>query len=105
MDRSEGHKGDTNDCFHFESWFSSKKSLESAMGVVADIIGVVKTNTKGLCKETIEKITKDYTGGYYLVLRRNPMAPRVRPLIDIDYKYNMRKCLSFIVTEDSGRTK
>ena len=52
-------KGGTKDCFLFESWFSSKKASESVMAVVAELIGMVKTNTKGFCKETIDKITED----------------------------------------------
>ena len=51
-----GHKsieGGKKDCFHFDSWFASKKSVESAMEVCAKFIGMVKKNTKGLCKETI----------------------------------------------------
>ena len=34
-------KGATKDCFIFDSNFSSTKSLESAMYVVADMIGMV----------------------------------------------------------------
>ena len=41
-----GIKGNTNDCFLFESWFFSKKLTESIMDVVADIIGMVKTTKK-----------------------------------------------------------
>ena len=41
------------DCFLFDSWFASKKSVESAMEVCAKLIGMVKKNTKGFCKETI----------------------------------------------------
>ena len=52
-------KGATKDCFIFDSWFSSKKASEDAMEVGAELIGMVKTNTKGFCKETIEKLTKD----------------------------------------------
>ena len=33
------------------------------------------------------------------------MVPGVRPLIDIGYKYNLRKVLSFIVTENTWSTK
>ena len=66
---------------------------------------MVKTNTKGLRKETIEKLTKNWPGGSYLVLRSKPMEPRGRPLISIGYKYNARKVLSFIVTDNSGSTK
>ena len=47
----------------------------------AELIGMVKTNTIGFCKETIEKITKYWPGGSYLVLRINPMVPEGRPLI------------------------
>ena len=66
---------------------------------------MVKTNTKGFCKETIEKLTKDWPGGSYLVLRSKPMVPGDRPLIDIGYKYNARKVLSFIVKDNTGSTQ
>ena len=70
----------------------------------AELIGLVKTNTKGLCKDIIENLTKDWPGGSYLVLRRNHMVPGVRPLIDIGYKYNVQKFLSFIVTYNARST-
>ena len=69
-------KGRTKDCFLFYSWFDSKKAAESAMEVGAKFIGMVKTNTKGFCKETIEKLTKYWTRDYYLVLRSKPMVPK-----------------------------
>ena len=53
------------------------------MELVAELIGMVKTNTKGLCKETIEKLTKYWPGGSYLMLRSNPMVPGDRPLVAI----------------------
>ena len=89
----------------FDSWFVSKKAAEAAIELGAELIGMVKTNTKGFYKETIEKLTKDWTGGSYLVLRSKPMVPGGRPLIAIGYKYNARKVLSFIVTYNAGRTK
>ena len=49
------------------------------MEVGSKFIGMVKTNTKGFCKETIEKLTKDWPGGSYLVLRSKPMVPGGRP--------------------------
>ena len=73
--------------------------------VGAQLIGMVKTNTKGFCKETIKKLTKDCPGGSYLVLRSKPVVPGDRPLIDIGYKYNARKVPSFIVTDNAGSTK
>ena len=39
--------------------------------------------------------------GSYLVLRRNPMVTGGRSLIYIGYKFNMRKVLYFIVTENT----
>ena len=65
---------------------------------------MVKKKTKGFCKETIEKLTKDWPGGSYLVLRSKPMVPGDRPIIAIGYKYNARKVLSFIVTDNTGIT-
>ena len=35
------------------------------------------------------------------MLSRNPMVPRVRPLLTVGYKYNTWKVLSFIVTYNS----
>ena len=66
---------------------------------------MVKTNAKGFYKETIEKLTKDWPGGYYLVLRSKSMLPGGRLLIAIDYKYNTLKVIYFIVTDNVGSTK
>ena len=75
------------------------------MELGAELIGMVKRNTKGFCKETIEKLTKNWPGGSYLVLRSKPMVPGGWPLIAIGDKYNARKVLFFIVTENVGITK
>ena len=77
------------------------------MELVAELIDMVKTNTKGLlCKETIEKFTKYWPGGCsYLVLRSKHMVPGDRPLIAIGYMYNMWKVLYFIVTDNAGRAQ
>ena len=56
------------------------------MKVGAELIGIVKKNTKGLCKDIIEKKTKDWPGGgSYLVMRSKTMVPGGRPLIYIGY--------------------
>ena len=65
---------------------------------------MVKTNTKGFCKETIDNLTKDLPGGYYLVLRSKPMVPRGRLYIAFGYKSNAHKVPYFIVI-DSARSK
>ena len=68
-------KGSTRDCFLFNSWFSSMKSAGAAASIGVDFIGMVKTNTKGFSKATIEGLTKDWPGGSYIVLRIKPMVP------------------------------
>ena len=49
-------KGDTRDYFILESWFASKRLDGTDMYVGADMIGMVKTNIKGLCNDEIEKL-------------------------------------------------
>ena len=85
--------------------FAYKKAAEAATEIGAEFIYIVKKNTKGFCKEAIENITKDWPGGSYLLLRSKPMVPKVRLLIAIGYKYNARKVLYFIVTDNAGSTK
>ena len=98
-------KGDKNDCFLFESWFASKRSAEDVINVGADMIGMVKNNKKGFCKDTINNMTKYRPGGSYLIPKMKSTVPGERPLIDIGYKYNAQKVLYFINAEDSGITK
>ena len=97
-------KGPTRYCFLFESCFLSKKASEVAASIGVDLIGMVKTNTKGFCKATIEGLTKDWPGGSYMVLRSKPMVPAERPLLAIGYKYNSLKVLSFVAEEGEGNT-
>ena len=78
---------------------------EAALNVDAEIIGMVKTNTKGFCKETIDNIIEKWLGGSYLVLRSNNMVPGGIRLITIGYKYDVRKVLYFIIKEDTGMKK
>ena len=63
------HKRDNKDFFIFDIWFSSNKSSEAAMDLGAEIIGMVKNNYKGSCKDTTDNLTKNCPGGSYLVLR------------------------------------
>ena len=43
-------KGSTRYFFLFDSWFSSKKAAEAATSIGVDLIGMVKTNTKGFSR-------------------------------------------------------
>ena len=88
--------------FIFDSWFYSNKLAESVMEVGTDLVGMVKTNTKGNCKETVEKLSKYWSGGYYLVLKSRHMVPGGRPLISFGYRHNTQKVLFFIVTQNTG---
>ena len=56
---------------------------EGVMDVGADMVGMIKTNIKGLCKYTIKNLKKYWPGGFYLVLKRNYVVPGGRPLIAI----------------------
>ena len=76
-------KGSTRYCLLFNSLFSSKKAVESAAYIGVDLIGMMKTNTKRFCKDTIEGLTKYWPGGSYMVLRRKPMVTGERPLLGI----------------------
>ena len=53
------------------------------MKLGAELIGTVKTHTKGFYRETIENLTKDWPGSSYLALRSKPMVPGYRPIIAI----------------------
>ena len=68
------------------------------MYVGADMIVMVKTNTKLFLKYTIENLTKDCLVDSYLVLRRKYVVTSDMLLIYIGYKYNARKLIYFINT-------
>ena len=73
--------------------------------VGAEIAGMVKTNTKILCKDTIENMTKKCPGGSCLVLKINSTVPRDRPLNAIVYKDTSWKVLYLIASDDTGSRK
>ena len=54
-----GVKRDTNYVFIFDIWIASKSFAEAVVDAGADMIGMVKTNTKIFCKYTNENLTKD----------------------------------------------
>ena len=62
------------------------------------MIGMVKTNTKGFCRATIELSMKDWHGGSYIVLSSKTMVPGERTLFAIGYNCNSYKILSFVAT-------
>ena len=60
---------------------------------------------QGIFLASLEKLTKDWLGGSYLVLKSTPIFPDESPLLAIGYKYNSRKVLGFIATEGAGSTE
>ena len=74
------------------------------MAEVVDYCGPVKTSNK-VFLSTLEQLIKDRTGGSYLVLKSTPIVPGDTPLMAIGYKYNYRKVLGFIATEEAGSTE
>ena len=56
---------------------------EASMDVSSNMVGMVKTNAKVLCKETIENPKKNFPGGSYLVLKINSTANKDRMIIAI----------------------
>ena len=89
--------------FYFGSWFDSKSSSEDGIHVVSGIIGLVKTTTKVVNKDTTNKLTKYWPGVSYFILKNKFLVPKNSPQIDIGYKNNFWKVLSFIVAEGPGR--
>ena len=89
-------------CYIFDSWFASNSSSDYEVDVDYNIFGMVKTKSKYFCKYSISNMTKDWPGESYLVLNRNPILPGDNPLVDIDYKYNSHKVLSFSLRRVQG---
>ena len=72
--------------------------------LVLILIGMVKTNTKGVYKAAIEGLTNNWPSGYCIVLCSKPMVPRERRILSIGYKYNSWKVLLFVSTAGSWST-
>ena len=77
--------------------------VDATIGV--DLIGMVKTNTKGFCKAAVEGLTNYFLGGLYILLRSKTLVPGERPLLSIGYKYKSWKVLTFVTVVRAGRTK
>ena len=69
------------------------------------MVFVVKNDKTGLCKDTIDNMTRGWTGGSKLMFKKKYVVPRDRSLIDISYNYNLHKVLYFISTQEIGNTK
>ena len=59
----------SNNTYFSDSRFSYVKTAEEMAAAGVDYCGPVKTNHKGFCLDTLEKLMKDWTGGSYLVMK------------------------------------
>ena len=67
-------------------WFSGVKKFEEARYKGIYYYGPVKTFHKEFFLDTLEKPTKEWTGGYHIVINIKPKVPIDRPLTTIGYK-------------------
>ena len=57
------NRGSIKHCLLFEICFNSKRQYEAEMDVGAEMVGTIKTNKKGFCKDTINNLKNDWLGG------------------------------------------
>ena len=105
MDAKGGYQLTSNETYFSDIWFSSVKEDEEAMAAGVDYCGLAKKIHKGFCIATLENETKNFPGGSYLVMKSTPRVTGGIPLLTIGYKYNSRRVLRFITTEEDGSTE
>ena len=71
----------SNDTYFSNIWFSSVKTAEEMAAAGVNYCGPAKTSHKGFCLDTLEKLTKDWPGGSYLVLKITPRFNGESPLL------------------------
>ena len=57
----------SNGIYFSDIWFSVVKISEEAIAEGVDYCGQVKTSHKGFCLATLEKLTKEWPGGFILL--------------------------------------
>ena len=87
----------SNDTYFADSWFSSVKTMRIWQLQESIIAGRWRRATRFFL-DTLDKLTKDWPGGSYLVLKSTPRFLGEIPLLAIGYKYSSRKVLGFIAT-------
>ena len=73
----------SSDTYFADSWFSSVKSAEEMAVSWVNYCTPAKTSHKGFCLATLKKLTKDWPGGSYLVVKSTPRLPGELPLLAI----------------------
>ena len=54
--------------FHFDRFFTTKRSSEATKYPSADFVSILKINTKWFCKETANNLVNYFPGISYLVI-------------------------------------
>ena len=83
----------SNNTYFSDIWCSGVKISEEVMSEGVDYCGPAKIIHKSFCIATLEKLTKYWLGGLYIVLKNTPRVPGDIPLMLIRYNYNSRKVL------------
>ena len=102
--KNNGNKPDPSitNLFYGDSWFSSvKTALAIKKELQCEYVGVIKNGHRDYPRVYLEETMKDWPPGSHLVLETTKDDEL---LYAIGYKYNMKKVLLFIATENAGTT-
>lgn len=101
--RKHNKEENKKELFGGDSWFSSVPVVMGLAERGHEYIGAIKTNHALYPKEEIELLMKNWPSGAYTVWECSPPGKAYK-MIAIGYKYNARKVLCFIATENAGST-
>ena len=101
-DSGQKHDPIVRNLFYGDSWFASLKTARALSEELdAEFVGPVKNSHRGFPKKYLEDTMKDWPPGSHLLLETTLQDKKYFAL---GYKYNMKKVLSFILTEGAGHT-
>jgi Transposase IS4 len=99
-------KDSGGELFFADSWFASVKTARQCKAKGHDFIGPVKTSHRLYPKQEIEMMMANWPGGTSLVFESDELEDggHVHRLRAIGYKYNKKKILCFVATDQAGST-
>ena len=78
----------SNATYFSDSWLSGTKTAEKAISKGVDYCGLINKTHKGFFLAMLERLTKEWPGGYHIVIKSNLRVSDKIKLIAIGYKYN-----------------
>ena len=63
------------------------------------MLKICEENLQGILSSYVEKLTKNYPGGYHIVIKSDPRATGDRTLVSIRYKYRSQMFIGIISVE------